>query len=69
MEEAAHLVISREMEKIGSSSAQSQHKILIISADESTTPNMDIDQPKPSDKLLANANKQDSSNESHHNKS
>ncbi|GES82428.1 hypothetical protein GLOIN_2v1662849 [Rhizophagus clarus] len=40
----------------------------IIPVDDSTTPNMDIDQPESSKKSLANADKQDSSNKLHHNK-
>ncbi|GBB85934.1 hypothetical protein RclHR1_12370010 [Rhizophagus clarus] len=68
MEEAAHSVISHETEEIGSSSTQSQQKSPIIPVDDSTIPNMDIDQPEISKKSPGNADKQDSSNESHHNK-
>ncbi|GES87438.1 hypothetical protein RCL_jg3748.t1 [Rhizophagus clarus] len=68
MEEAAHSVISCETEKIGSSSTQSQQKTPIISVNDFTTPNIDIDQPETSEKSLANDDKQDSSNKSHHNK-
>ncbi|GBB90459.1 hypothetical protein RclHR1_17410002 [Rhizophagus clarus] len=68
MEEAALLVISRETEKIGSLSTQSQQKSPIILVDDSTTPNMDIDQPEFSEKTPINTNTQDNLNESHHNK-
>ncbi|GES90175.1 hypothetical protein RCL_jg13302.t1 [Rhizophagus clarus] len=67
MQKAALLDILCESKKIRSSSIKLQSKSSIIIVDNFTTPNMDIYQPKSSEKLAINTDKQDNSNESYHN--